>query len=217
MSYINQDHRRQIVRGMMKRTSFKLRFQQAIEVAGAALHAQQIQLSAEQYGSLLEYITTIPREHLGHLCCEHEGFFLSRQDYYLQSLGRERPRFVALVKESNCAAEDLFDFTHGHVTFRYPRSLWLPRDAHKVQVTSIATHPCMAALEKLTTDYEAVRDELTAFLASVRTVKQLEATMPEAMGFIQLRSNVPAVILNPANALAALARAGFEVEEEVAA
>ncbi len=214
MTVINQEDRKRIARGMMQKTSFKSRFNKELEAIGEKVHARQVADAERQYGDLMAFIREIPREHVGHLCAEHD----SARQYVSHSWGDKTPNLYQFFDRKDIAqALFMAGASHRMLSVRFPRSIWLPRNMAASDLSSLWEDGSLGELDRLCRDFLSTEEALTMFLATVRTVKQLHETMPEAMEFVGKKVPPPALILNSANALAALTKAGFFAEAGVPA
>jgi hypothetical protein len=216
MTVITNQDRKTIVQGMMKKTSFRLRFSKALTTVGRLLYVRQIDRSMLQYGALFDYIGKIPKEFKGHLCNELEG-----QNEYIRGYSNDRwescPNLSRLLKRDDGTPSLMLEgCRHEFLNIRFPKSIWLPKNPIEVQIHELGYDAegsaALQDLECLAGDYQTTEVSLAHFLASVRTVKQLKETMPEAMEYLPEKTQAVALIPEPANALALLSKAGFYAE-----
>jgi hypothetical protein len=220
MTVITNQDRKTIVQGMMKKTSFRLRFSKALTTVGRLLYVRQIDRSMLQYGALFDYIGKIPKEFKGHLCNELEG-----QTDSFNSYAKDRwesfPNLYRLMQRTDGTPALMLEGSrHEFLKVRFPKSIWLPKNPVHLKISELANDAeglvALQDLERLAGDYQATEVSLAHFLSSVRTVKQLKETMPEAMEYLPEKTQAVALIPEPANALALLSKAGF-YEQAVAA
>lgn len=215
MSVINNQDRKAIVQGMMKKTTFRQRFSEALKVVGNVLYQRQIEECKKQYGPLLiDYIQSIPSQFKGYLCEEKEG-----HDEYVRShvTWANCPNLSRLLKREDGTPAWLLEHCRPYLlAVSYPSSIWLPKAPVVLEISQLEADEegsaALQALELLASDYQATEISLAHFLSSIRTVKQLQDTMPEAMEFLPPKALPPAVIPDPSNALAQLFRAGFNTQ-----
>ena len=217
MTAINQEDRRIIKTGLLKATKFKQRFQAVLAEMGKAHYEYAVEFHEGNNKELMAYIATMPDVYRRELCREVDSITTYFQLHkfgklhwdakvfcYREFAYGEYPRYFANARD-------------GRIDLKFPKSLWLSKTAPDAETDHLLEHPAMTAFNLLCREFMAVELELTRLLNSIRTVKQMEQAIPEAMQFLPTKSFPVALQINPANALAALSKAGWIQEEAVAA
>lgn len=198
MTRLTNEHRADIVKGMMRKTRYKKRFDAEIKALGVVVQRLHRAWMVEQYGqSLVTYIDRMDKGHRSVLCHEEEAVDFSWRNRQLSDMA---PALFEVLGGYDGRTPVLEDFRHyvggliGRnvlVSVRMSKPAWVPRNGKSLFLVDDA------ALHDLS---------VTQLAAKLAKLKEL---LPEAAEFVTVASHPIAIIPNAGGALAALTRAGY--------
>jgi hypothetical protein len=220
MTRLSNEHHKLIVRGLIRKTNLKKRFDAEIARLGELAYKGYLDWQAEVYGrDLVDFIANMNPVHRRVLCCEVERIPFAAHRWQREE---KLPVVTRLIRqERDGGYEDARYFLGSvlqfdHVSVCMSKSVWvptvLPRGAYLCERPD--ADAMVAPLEALAKELQDTVDQLSDFLRSVYTVSVLKKLMPEAVEFAPSAARTVAVIPNPGSARAALARNGFPDEAE---
>lgn len=222
MTRLTNEHRAAIVKGMMRKTNFKKRFEIEIKRLGSVARGPHHEWMVATYGKpLVDYIARMNKEHRRVLCSEVEQvpFSWRSSDLYgvapnlleLAGYGRGRSGY----EDSAFYVGDLFRGSLVYV--RLPRPVHVPRHGQELYLKDVqGIDQALAPMDGLATEFNHAIEQIGQFLRTVTTVPRLKDLMPEAAEFLPELSHPLAVIPDASSAMAVLTRAGFYENAEVA-
>lgn len=217
MSRLTNEQRAAILHGLMRKTTFKKRFQDEIGRLGTQARLAHRQWMTERHGAdMVEFIEAMPAAHKRVLCREVDRVELLSERREIRSMVRGLVEMLATegYADASYYTSGLRRTTGLLINIDVP--VFEPKDVwpYLLDVGDMADQ--LAPLEAIAKEFAASVAEVRAFLASVSTVDKLKTLMPEAVDLLPSKHHAIAVIPDASNAMAALMRAGFKASEEAA-